>query len=643
MATFTSTPNKEYYVRLIVNQTSQNIANNTSTVSWELWVGNGVNTMQHNGQQLSASINGKTVHSATQQITLLSKNMTVKIASGTETIQHNADGTKTIACSGQWIPTGAYAPSATLTASGNLQLTTIPRASSVSLASSEVAYGSRLTINISRATSSFTHDVTITLPNRTQTYTGVATQQLFDIPLEWLNGYTNGARAGGTVTVQTKSGSTNIGSAVSVNFAAPVPASAAPTVAIPAPTITSGLAGYSGAIVGISSVVFSRNASAKYGASIATTSWTTDNTSASTTGFTMTPNKASQVITVAVADSRGLTATATYTLTAVAYSAPAITRLTHYRCDSTGAADGEGQYIKFTPTFTYTNIDNKNTITGTFAISGGIQAATNLPNLVSGAERGPTGDNKILKTSSYVLTVVIKDSIGRTSTATEVIPVSEVLFNFPSVGNALGIGMYSQGANRLDIGWDTDIKGTLNVLESVNINGTLKAKGEYVPEGLTLTPSTNLNDVNGKVLGSNQYNSNATPANNYPLAEAGSLIAIQAAYGSANQIYHTYYSNRMFIRGGGSDSKTAWVELLHSNNYNSLITSLNLSTLTVSGATDAGTSLKADTIGVDNNDSTTGKGISLYGGATTGMPAYGFAFAGTAGYGTQHDTSSDWA
>lgn len=636
MATFTSTPNKEYYVRLIVNQTSQNIANNTSTVSWELWVGNGVNTMQYNGQQLSASINGKTVHSSTQQITLLSRNMTVKIASGTETISHNADGTKTIACSGQWIPTGSYAPSATLTASGNLQLTTIPRASSVSLASSEVAYGSRLTININRATSSFTHDVTIKLPNRTQTYTGVATQQLFDIPLEWLNGYTNGLRASGTVTVQTKSGSTNIGSAVSVNFASPVPSNIVPTLSVARTAFNSGLAGFNEPIQGVSTMTLTRTAGGTYGSTITKTEWWGEGinpSSSSAVSFTA-MQKNPQYIYCKVTDSRGRTGQVTYTSWNWYYSPPSMS-VTAYRCNSSGVADNEGQYIRFTQNFTVENVGGSglNTVSSTMAISGGVLAQTALSNPSSGALKGPIGDNKILKTSAYTLTCTLTDKVGKTTTATANIPVSEVLMNFPSSANALGIGMYSQGANRLDIGWDT------------NINGTLKVNGVNVPEGLALTSSTNLNDVNGRFLGTNVANVNATPANNYPLAEAGSLIAITAAYASANQIYHTFNSNRMFIRGGGPgvSSKTSWVELLHSNNYNSLITSLNLSTLTVSGETDAGTSLKADTIGVDNADGTNGKGISLWNGANTGAPNYGLFFGGTATFGTHANTDVDFA
>ncbi len=603
MATFTSTANKGYYVRLIVNQASQNIANNTSAVNWELWVGNGVNTMEHNGQKLSASINGKTVYNTTLQITLLSANMTVKIASGTETIEHNADGTKSIACSGQWIPTGTYAPSATLTASGNMGLTTIPRASSVSLASAEVAYGSRLTVNINRATSSFTHDVTITLPNRTQTYTGVATQQLFDIPLEWLNGYTNGPKAGGTVTVQTKSGSTNIGSAVSVSFSSPVPSNVVPTVSIARTAFNSGLAGFNEPIQGISTMTLTRTAGGTYGSTVTKTEWWGDGispSSASAISFTA-MQKNPQFIYCKVTDSRGRTAEDVYASWNWDYTPPTLSAVA-YRCDSAGNANNEGQYIMFRQNFTVTNVGNTglNTVSSTIAISGGVLTSTALSNPSSGTLRGPIGDNKILKTSSYTLTITITDKVGKTAATTVNIPISEVLLNFPASANSLGIGQYSTKSQTLEIGWNTEVNGNLNVggtLNGFKMPNKGTTTGESYHDAIVATKPDGVTEI-GKYL---DFHENATGSD---------------------------YDVRLYAQGR---TLTTAQPVSVGNN------------LTVSGATDAGTSLKADTIGVDNMDSTSGKGISLWGGASTGAPNLGLFFGGTATFGTHANTNWDFA
>ncbi|MGL5691435.1 MAG: tail fiber domain-containing protein, partial [Bacteroidales bacterium] len=52
---------------------------------------------------------------------------------------------------------------------------------------------------------------------------------------------------------------------------------------------------------------------------------------------------------------------------------------------------------------------------------------------------------------------------------------------------------------------------------------------------------------------------------------------------------------------------------------------------------------EATSLGVTNSDSTTGRGVSLYGGAQTGMPSYGFMFAGTGTFSTHGSVNGDWA
>ena len=63
----------------------------------------------------------------------------------------------------------------------------------------------------------------------------------------------------------------------------------------------------------------------------------------------------------------------------------------------------------------------------------------------------------------------------------------------------------------------------------------------------------------------------------------------------------------------------------------------------VASGTVTAPSLNAITIGVSNSDATTGRGLSLYGGASSGKPAYGIMFAGTSTFGTHGSVTSDWA
>lgn len=81
-------------------------------------------------------------------------------------------------------------------------------------------------------------------------------------------------------------------------------------------------------------------------------------------------------------------------------------------------------------------------------------------------------------------------------------------------------------------------------------------------------PAVDLNTVNGRGIMTNTANNNATTERHYPIAQAGVLFYGTAAYGSANQIYGSFSSNRWFARGGGgnesatgnSANKTNWRE-----------------------------------------------------------------------------------
>ena len=143
---------------------SQNIANNTSTIAWTL-KGSGSASGWVMSGGFKAVINGTTVYSSSADNRIQLKNGTV-VASGSLTIAHNSDGTKSFNLSCE---AGVYTYAVSVSASGTHTLNTIPRASSVSATS--VNMGSATTITISRASSSFTHTLTYAFGNSTGTIT----------------------------------------------------------------------------------------------------------------------------------------------------------------------------------------------------------------------------------------------------------------------------------------------------------------------------------------------------------------------------------------------------------------------------------------------------------------------------------------
>lgn len=135
-------------------------------------------------------------------------------------------------------------------------------------------------------------------------------------------------------------------------------------------------------------------------------------------------------------------------------------------------------------------------------------------------------------------------------------------------------------------------------------------------------PAVDLNTVNGRGIMTNTANANATTGRHYPIAQAGVLFYGTAAYGSANQIYGSFSSNRWFARGGGgngsamgnSANKTNWREFAFTDSNVASATKLQTArtiwgqsfngTANVSGSmTGVGGITMSGDINMDNNKS----------------------------------------
>lgn len=214
------------YLNLYVDQGSQSITANTSTVNWRMTVSRTGTYYTHNHQgdsTLSLNLDGQNVHYSYPTWETSGEEYT--LASGSSTISHNADGTKTLPISCTFNPNNGL--HGTITVSASLSLTTIPRSSSVSVSAGVI--GSSVTININRQSSSFKHTVRYAWAGKSGTIaTNVDTSTSWTIPLDFANDIPNSASGTGTVYVDTYSGSTKTGTQ-STTFTASVPANVKPT------------------------------------------------------------------------------------------------------------------------------------------------------------------------------------------------------------------------------------------------------------------------------------------------------------------------------------------------------------------------------------------------------------------------------
>lgn len=214
------------FLNVYIDQGAQNIAANTTTVWWRMTVSRsgGYYTYNHQGDStLSLSLDGRSVHSSNPTWNTSGEEYT--LASGSSTISHNADGSKTLPISCTFNPNNGI--HGTITVSANFSLTTIPRSSSVSLSAGII--GSPITINISRHSSSFKHTVRYVWGNKSGTIaSNVDTSTTWMIPLDFANEIPNSTSGTGTIYVDTYAGSTKTGTQSAI-LTASVPGSMKPT------------------------------------------------------------------------------------------------------------------------------------------------------------------------------------------------------------------------------------------------------------------------------------------------------------------------------------------------------------------------------------------------------------------------------
>ena len=227
MAEFWSNNDRGYRLRLWLDQTSQNIAENTSQVRVRLALLNTTTTFSGYSCSAYVDINGQRLNwSGSPSVT--SYNQTVWLLDHTITVGHNSDGTKSVGFNASFSGSGGWSPSTLTIGAGAFGLTTIPRTSSVSGGTGTI--GSPVTISISRASSSFTHTLRYAFGNKSGTIaSGVGTSASWTIPIDFCNEIPNATSGRGTIYCDTYSGSTKIGTST-VIFTATVPSSVVPTL-----------------------------------------------------------------------------------------------------------------------------------------------------------------------------------------------------------------------------------------------------------------------------------------------------------------------------------------------------------------------------------------------------------------------------
>lgn len=471
-----------YRLQIAWTVDSQSVANNTSTVTAKVQL---VSTGSSYTINSSASKSGSlTINGTKYSFTFtasLSGNQTKTLYTKTVTVAHAADGTKTCSfsatCGINVTLSGTYYGN--VTASGNGTFDTIARASTISSVTSSVSVNgtNAVTVNITRASSSFTHTVVFSFGSYSKTTNDVGTSTSYAIPTSWLNAIPSATSGTAKVTVTTYSGSTKIGSAVSKNFTLTVPASVVPTISTVSISETvSGLnAQFGGFVQSKSKVKVTITAAGALGSTIKAYKTVLDGKtytgSAPTTGTLGTAG--SRTATITVTDSRGRTASTTKTIAVIAYAAPQINTFTAIRANGLGSADDNGTMALARIKFSISAVSNKNS--KSYKVEYRPKSSDTWTQAATGSVY--TYDSNMLLNlslntdSSYDLRLSLSDYFSTTVAVAE-IATAFTLMDFNASGKGLAFGKVSEVENGMEINMP------LSVHEYVYMGGVKKSDEE---------------------------------------------------------------------------------------------------------------------------------------------------------------------
>lgn len=475
-----------YTITLSWAQTSQSITDNTTAVRFTCTLtANRSATFSGYGRTDSLTVGGKTYSPTHGDYTVPAYGSVVLWTLDVD-IDHDSDGTfsnKSISC-GVFIDT-TFSSSGyigTVTATGKITLSTIARASSMSISGSTL--GSAVTFAVQAASSKFWHTLEYSYGGASgEIFSGrAAGTYTWTPPIALAEEFPN-AKSGSVIyTLTTMVGATTIGTKTYEERLS-IPPSAAPTVSLGWVTISPHNAGTPAEFItnafvqGYSKVAatFSgASVSTRYGATIASYKISTGGITASNNGADGTlysgtiPGTSASVV-CTITDSRGYSASEELEIILLPYSKPALTNITLHRSDSAGAYNSAGTHIYARATLTFSSLNGLNAcnVLGYYRTQAGSYGAGIAISDIAGGE---TFASAALPTQTYVARIVATDSLGNSVSYEATIPTDSVSFHIKEPGNGAAFGKYSETDNLLEVAWDMQIGGGLSLGAALGID-----------------------------------------------------------------------------------------------------------------------------------------------------------------------------
>jgi hypothetical protein len=454
----------------------------------------------------SITVNG-TTYTGKENIGI-ENNATKTLASGSTTIAHNADGSKSFSYSfsqemyihfdGESIHV--------VSGSGSGTLDTIARASQPSLVTwpnttNDVGdFGEEFSIHMNTASQSFTHTVRYEYGSRKDTIaTGVVNGTTWAVPLEFMNDIPNSLTASGRIYVDTYSGGTLVGTKYT-GFTVAVPSSVKPGVTFKLEDISGVGDIYGSPVKSLSKIKVTVTATPAYSSPI--TSCTISANGVNYPGTTATTDflksSGSSRVTATVMDKRGRSNSYSYDMNVQNYNAPSVSALSVHRCNADGTANAQGDHVKATFSATVSSMNSKNTAAYTLKYKK--STATSYTTVAISA----LANNYSVSNYSYIFAADINSSYDveiaaqdrhKTASRSTSASTAFTLMNFNPQGNGIGVGQVCEKQNTLQVALDLEVKGR-SIFDMVYPVGSIYLAYNHTNPG-TLFPGTTWTRIYG--------------------------------------------------------------------------------------------------------------------------------------------------
>ena len=398
---------------------------------------------------------------------------------GQVTVAHLSDGTKTVTLQLSvkgYTQSGGAGSGWSVSGTHTLTLTPIPRATVPAVVPASALLGSPLEIRLESALPRFTHTLRYQFGQAEGLIgEGLGTCVLWTPPVSLAEQLPNAVSGEAVLTCITYDGTAQIGTA-QTRLTLTVPESVVPVVtAFTSQRVDNAVPPDWGVYVaGVSQARLRAEAQGAYGAGIAAYRI------GSLTGHevvtpALLPGENTYALTVT--DTRGRSAKASLTLTALPYDVPAFAASPELlRCDEAGAERDDGTCLYARIRGKFASLEGRNALTVRVSCGGQTAAV-------------PNGEGRVLfpglldAARTFPVTVTLTDSLGSAASFETTLGTAAAALHIRPGGRGAAFGKYAEADGLLEVDWGLKVNGALNAGGNLNVNGNHTVTGNLDVSG----------------------------------------------------------------------------------------------------------------------------------------------------------------